>query len=261
MQSTQTTQATQAMQESAVWSSIVWDSLFIWAALSNRDLIAHAVGIERALRLPDLGLARQRLQQCVGRDTESLQAPSIRRATIEMVSESMVDGVAMPLFCLGLFGMPGLLIAKAVSTLDSMVGYRNERYAQYGWASARCDDVLNWLPARLFVGVLALVLCWWPIRAWQTLHTAWSWHALLPSPNSGWSEAAYAGALRVRLLGPIHARKVLVNEEFLGDAAWPTDPGSTGMQQCIALSIVVMLVLVLLTIFTLFMLKEWTWFG
>ena len=242
------------------WLLIIWDSFFIWAALSNRDLIAHAVRIESALRLADLALARQRLARCVGRDTDHLAPAGIRRATIEMVSESMVDGVAMPLFWLALGGIPGLLLAKSVSTLDSMVGYRNERYVKYGWASARMDDVMNWLPARLLLVVLMFVLAWRPLRAWSALRTAWRWHALLPSPNSGWSEAAYAGALQVRLLGPIHVNNVLVNEVFMGDSFWPDDPGSTGMRRCIGLSIALMLALATLALVTMYLMREWTWF-
>ena len=220
---------------------ILWDACFIWAALSNRDLLSHAAVVERALRRGQLEQAQRLLARFVGRDTDRLDPPALRRATIETLSESVVDGVAMPLFWFAVAGMPGLIIAKVISTLDSMIGYRRPPYTRYGTFAARCDDVLNWLPARLTAALLVLLAGLRSSRfAVTTACIAWRWHAMLPSPNSGWVEAAYAGFLRVRLVGPIWSRGNRVNEAYLGPAAWSADPGPSGAWRALVVSLVVM---------------------
>ena len=132
------------------WLNIFW----IWAFLALRDLDFEATLVWRALERGDIIEARRKLALIVGRDTDRLDEPEILRAAIETIAENLSDGVIAPLFYLALGGPVAMAAYKAINTLDSMVGYRNERYAEFGWASARLDDVANFVPARL-----AALLC------------------------------------------------------------------------------------------------------
>ncbi len=218
------------------WLAVVWDLFLAYSLLCARDLLEQ--GRQILVRLDDLPAARRRLGLLVGRDTDTLERDGIVRATIESLSENLTDGVLTPLWALCLFGMPGLILVKAISNLDSMVGYRNARYARFGWAGARSDDLANWLPARLSVPLIAssaALLALHPRLAWRSART---YHALLPSPNSGWSEAACAGALRVRLVGPIHYGGVLVTTSFMGDPDWPADLDNDDLRRALRLILV-----------------------
>src|SRR5262249_2742043 len=123
-------------------------------------------------------------------------------------------------------GLPGLLLFKVVSTMDSMVGYKTPLYVRFGWCGARLDDLMNFIPAR-FTWLLLSCLCLFLPRtsARKAFRIGWQQHAILPGPNSGWSEAATAGAIERRLLGPIWAKGVLVTDVWLGD---PNDPAAGG---------------------------------
>ncbi|BDV44391.1 cobalamin biosynthesis protein CobD [Geotalea uraniireducens] len=176
-------------------------SLLGWSCLAARSLHGESQRVAEALARGDLPAARQFLSYIVGRDTAELAEPEIWRGTVETVAENTSDGVIAPLLFL-MLGGPALALAyKAVNTLDSMVGYKNDRYRQFGWASARCDDLANWLPARLSGGLICLAA---PLvglsgaRAWRILRRDGRNHA---SPNAGLPEAAAAGALGVRLGG------------------------------------------------------------
>ncbi|MDQ6701265.1 MAG: adenosylcobinamide-phosphate synthase CbiB, partial [Acidobacteriota bacterium] len=127
------------------WGTTYW----IYALLACRDLDVEAGRVVRALRNGNLDESRQELSRIVGRDTANLDEPEILRATVETVAENLSDGVIAPLFYLGVGGPLGMAAYKTINTLDSMVGYRNERYREFGWASARMDDLANFLPARL----------------------------------------------------------------------------------------------------------------
>jgi adenosylcobinamide-phosphate synthase len=212
-----------------------WDLFIAYSLLCTRDLLNQGQRVLRALEADDLPRARRELQMLVSRDTERLQQAGVVRATIESLSENLTDGVLTPLWALCLFGLPGLILVKVVSNLDSMVGYKNARYARFGWAGARSDDLVHWLPARLSVPLImiaAALLRLYPRLVWPA---AWQYHAMLPSPNSGWSEAAFAGALRVRLVGPVWHRGQLVNEAYLGDADWPSELGTQVLRQALRL--------------------------
>jgi len=176
--------------------------LLAWTTLAARDLFDHALPVLHALDTADLPSARQAVSAIVGRDTERLSEPEIVRATVETLAESTADGIVAPLFYL-VVGGPALALAfKAVSTLDSMVGHLDEHHRHLGWASARLDDLANWLPARL-TGLLfvisAAVSRQHPAQAWKVFRRDASKHQ---SPNSGRPEAAMAGALGVQLGGP-----------------------------------------------------------
>ncbi|MCG6941947.1 MAG: adenosylcobinamide-phosphate synthase CbiB [Thiohalocapsa sp.] len=199
----------------------LWDLFVAYSLLCTRDLLAH--GRRVLLVLDDLPAARERLRWLVSRDTAGLDRGGVVRATIESLSENLTDGVLTPLWALALFGLPGLVVVKAVSSLDSMVGYRNARYGRFGWAAARTDDIMHWLPARLSVPLLAAAAALLG-RHWRAvLPAARRWHAVLPSPNSGWSEAAAAGALRVRLAGPGRYHGEEIHRPWIGADAWPAD--------------------------------------
>src|SRR5260221_2671546 len=176
-------------------ATYVFDTLIIYQTVAARDLHKHAKTVLRALVSGDLSVARQRLSHIVGRDTQDLDVSEISRATIESVAESLVDGIVAPLFLAALGGAPGALIYRTANTLDSIVGHRTEAYEKFGKTSARIDDFLNWLPAR----ICALVLCLSRFPAsWSAVRREAALHA---SPNAGWPEAAMAYALGVRLGG------------------------------------------------------------
>lgn len=185
----------------APWLAAVAAVYFLYAGLALRDLLGHSRRVYAALVAGDLFEARRRVAMIVGRDTENLDEAGVVRACVESVAENMVDGVTAPLFY-GILGGPlGIMLYKAVNTLDSTFGYKNERYLHFGWAAARLDDWVNFLPARLsgVVVVLAAPLCGCSMgNAWRILRRDRLRHA---SPNSGHPEAAVAGALGVQLGG------------------------------------------------------------
>lgn len=168
-----------------------------WAVLGGRTLSTEASALHALLAADDLDGARQRLTHLVGRDPSGLDESEIARAAVESVAENTSDAVVAPLFWGAVAGVPGLLGYRAVNTLDAMVGYRSPRYRRFGWASARLDDVANLLPSRL-TALLVAVVSGRPRAVWPVVRTYARRH---PSPNSGWCEAAYAGALDLRLGG------------------------------------------------------------
>lgn len=177
------------------------------ALLASTLLAQKELG--RAVQAVAAGLAvsidagRRAVSHIVGRDPEALDEPGVARAAIETLAESTSDGVIAPLFWLLIGGLPGILVYKAANTADSMVGHKNPRYLEFGWASARFDDLLNWVPARLTALLIAtaafLVRRADPEHAWSTALRDARKH---DSPNAGWPEAALAGALGFRLGGP-----------------------------------------------------------
>jgi len=175
--------------------------LLLYTCFATRSLHDHALKVYRSLVAGDLVTARKRVGWLVGRDTDQLDESEITRAAVESVAENTVDGCTAPLLFACLGGPLGALAYKSISTLDSTFGYKNERYLQFGWASARLDDLANLLPARLTAFLImpaALLLDLDAGNAWRIFHRDRHNH---PSPNGGQIEAAVAGALRVRLGG------------------------------------------------------------
>lgn len=198
-------------------------TLLVYWALATRSL-----GLESALasEATDLATARRELAMIVGRDTEHLDRPEICRACVETVAENSNDAVVATLFWLAIGGPVGAWAYKAVSTLDSMVGYRDPRYLWMGWASARLDDLASLLPARLtwlLIAVASLVL---GERAGAALRIGWRDGRKHPSPNSAWSEAAMAGALGVQLGGPATYGGKASLKPLLGDPGDPIGPAT-----------------------------------
>jgi adenosylcobinamide-phosphate synthase len=195
------------------------------STLAARDLAGHALAVFRALDRGDLPVARQKAALMVSRDTGALDEGETARAAVESVAENTVDGVAAPLLFAVLGGPAGAMMYKAVNTLDSMFGYKTERYLRFGWASARLDDAVNYVPARItaaLVPVAAAIAGARPLGALRCLRRDGKKH---PSPNSGLTEAAMAGALGVRLGGASSYFGVPSSKPFLGEPLEPLGRG------------------------------------
>jgi adenosylcobinamide-phosphate synthase len=194
----------------------------VYSLLALGDLLRHVWKVEQALMRDDITGARQAISQLVGRDIERMDAGACRRAAIESLSENLTDGFTSPLFWYVVAGLPGLLLFKVVSTMDSMVGYKTPPYLRFGWCGARLDDVMTYVPARLTWLLLAAAAAALPhCSGRKALVIGVTQHAVLPGPNAGWSEAAAAGALERRLVGPIWLDGRVVTEAWLGE---PGDP-------------------------------------
>jgi adenosylcobinamide-phosphate synthase len=199
---------------------VAWilQAFVIYSLLALRDLLKHGWDVQRAAGRNDLEGARVAIGKLVGRDTTVMDLAACRRAAIESLSENLVDGFLSPVFWYAIAGLPGLLVFKVVSTMDSMVGYKTARYLRFGWCGARADDLMNWIPARLTWLLLGLAALFTPAcSVRKALRTGWRQHHIVPGPNSGWSEAAVAGGIQRKLIGPIWASGKLVTELWLGD--------------------------------------------
>jgi adenosylcobinamide-phosphate synthase len=203
------------------WARFAASAAATWAVVAARSLNTEAERMARCLAASDLDAARARLPSLCGRDPGRLGVAELTRATIESVAENTSDAVVAPLLWGALAGLPGLVGYRAVNTLDSMVGYRSPEYARFGWAAARLDDVANWVPARL-TGLLAVacapVAGGSPAAAWRAMRR---YGALHPSPNAGRCEAAFAGALGIRLGGTSSYGGVPEHRPVLGSGRPP----------------------------------------
>lgn len=186
------------------WLPFGWlaEMLLATAFLAQKELGRAVEAVSEALR-QSLSAGREAVSHVVGRDPQALDEAGVARAAVETLAESTSDGVVAPWFFLVLFGLPGIALYKAVNTADSMIGHLNDRYRDYGWAAARLDDVLNWIPARL-TAMLITIACFFvpgasPSKAWATARRDARKHE---SPNAGWPESAFAGALGFQLGGP-----------------------------------------------------------
>lgn len=201
------------------WTGFGLEVVVIFFCLSARSLSDAAMEIYRLLSKGRVGEARSSLAMIVGRDVAHYGEEEISRATVETVAENFVDGVLSPLFFAAIGGAPLAVAYKMINTLDSMVGYKNDRYRKFGWAAARIDDVANLIPARLSVPIIFLasgMLA--PDRGRQSLRTAVAEGACHTSPNAGYPEAAFAGALEIKLNGPNMYGGVLVEKPYIGSA-------------------------------------------
>lgn len=197
------------------WVVEVW---MIFTVLAGRCLATAAQEVERPLREGNLAQSREKLSWIVGRDTSQLQPEQINRAVVETVAENTVDGIIAPLFFLLIGGAPLAMAYKAVNTLDSMVGYKHQKYRAIGMVSARMDDIANFIPARISWLLLALAakLCGKDYRS--ALRIGWRDRRNHSSPNCAWPEATVAGALGIRLGGPNDYFGERVEKPWIGDA-------------------------------------------
>jgi adenosylcobinamide-phosphate synthase len=216
--------AVMAVSDTVAWLTHV---MVLYTMLALGDLLHHVWRIESAVRSGDLARARTAVSALVGRDTDHMDDGACRRAAVESLSENLTDGLVSPVFWYVLLGLPGILLFKVVSTMDSMVGYTTPHYLRFGWCGARLDDAMNYLPARftwLVIVAIAFVLPGFSGRkAWRV---GLEQHSVLLGPNSGWSEAATAGAIQRRIVGPIWLGGRLVTNLWVGDA--DDAPVSTG---------------------------------
>jgi adenosylcobinamide-phosphate synthase len=188
-----------------------------WTVLGGRSLQREALTVSGQLEAGDLAAARVQLTHLVGRDTTQLDAGEIARAAVESVAENTCDAIVAPLLWGAVAGLPGLLGYRAVNTLDAMVGHHSTRYERFGWAAARLDDLANAVPARVSAGLIAAVAPVVGGSAGDTLRTARRDGRRHPSPNAGFSEAAFAGALGIRLGGRNDYAGRIEERPVLGD--------------------------------------------
>lgn len=195
----------------------VLEVVLVFYSLSARSLRDAAMEIFHCLQKGRTAAARQKLSLIVGRDVARYETADIARASVETVAENFVDGVLSPLFFAVIGGAPLAMTYKMINTLDSMVGYKNRRYRRFGWAAARIDDLANFIPARL--SILTIFLASRALdtgRGQSALRTAINEGANHSSPNAGYPEAAFAGALYVKLNGPNIYGGMLVDKPHIG---------------------------------------------
>ncbi|WP_372518061.1 cobalamin biosynthesis protein [Solirubrobacter ginsenosidimutans] len=205
-----------ALLERALPKTLV-RAVCLWAALGGRSLAREAEAVGGLVERGDLDGARVRIRSLVGRDPEALDATELSRAVIESVAENTVDAVIAPLVWTAVAGAPGVVAYRAVNTLDAMVGNRSDRYARFGTASARADDVMNWPAARL-AAALTVLLSGRPAATWRAWRDDAPKH---PSPNAGQIEAAFAGALGLTLGGTLAYRGRVEHRPQLGTGRDP----------------------------------------
>ncbi|MRN51847.1 adenosylcobinamide-phosphate synthase CbiB [Paenibacillus monticola] len=204
-----------------VWLAEAW---LISTTIASKGLKDAGMAVYIELHKGDLPAARRALGMIVGRDTTTLSSPEIVRGTVETVAENIVDAIISPLFYALLGGAPLAMAYRAVNTLDSMVGYKNEKYRDLGWASARLDDVANLIPARIAALLLALCACLLQLDWRRSLRTVRRDAHRHPSPNSGYPESAVAGALGIRLGGENVYHGVASFRAYMGEPLRPLEP-------------------------------------
>jgi adenosylcobinamide-phosphate synthase len=198
-------------------AGIIVEAILISTTIAQKSLKEAALEVYSPLHRENISEARLKLSYIVGRDTDKLEEPEIVRGTVETVAENTSDGITAPLFWALIGGAPLALLYRAANTCDSMAGYKNEKYLEFGWASARLDDLLNFIPARL-TGLLMLL-------GKKPEHSSFkeAWDILLrdsrkhPSPNSGWGEAAAAALMGVQLGGINYYKGIVSDRARMGD--------------------------------------------
>ena len=201
------------------WAGIGLTAVLAWPFLAAKSLSDHVQAVAVNLQAGDLPAAREAVSLIVGRNSEQLDQNAIARAAVESLAENTSDGVTAPLFWGVLFGLPGLVVYKAINTADSMIGYRTKKYQAFGWAAARLDDLVNLIPARL-TGLMYVLLARAPLHALTVMVKDAPRHR---SPNAGWPESAVASALGIRLSGPRLYNGVASSDPWLNKAG--RDPG------------------------------------
>ena len=198
---------------------ILVTSILVWPLIAAKSLSDHVEAVAEPLKLNDVIKARQAVSMIVGRNSNHLDSNDIARASLESLAENTSDGVTAPLFWGVLLGFPGVLIYKFVNTADSMIGYKNERYRDFGWASARFDDLVNYIPARLTSLIYAII----SRNTLEVLHVTLRDASHHRSPNAGWPETSVATSIGVKLSGPRIYDGVETNDPWLNkDGRNPT---------------------------------------
>jgi adenosylcobinamide-phosphate synthase len=199
------------------WLGTILLAVVATSLLAQRSLHAHVRAVADALDQRGLAAGREAVSMIVGRDTERLSEAGVARAAIESLAENFSDGIVAPAFWIAVAGLPGGVLYKAANTADSMIGHRTPRYAAFGWAAARFDDLVN-LPASRLAAVLLMAGAAVTGESWRGAWRAvWRDASRHRSPNAGWPEAAMAGALGLTLAGPRAYNGALVDDAFMGD--------------------------------------------
>ncbi len=191
---------------------VAFGIIMVFYGIANRQLVKEGMKVECTLMQQNIPLARKHLSMIVGRDTSQLNEHQIRKAALETLAENLSDGVIAPLFYYAIGGIPLMFAYKAVNTLDSMTGYKNITYKEFGWFSARLDDVVNFIPAR--ITALLMVSVGWSTRGFRYIFLYGHRHT---SPNAGYPEAALAGILDCRFGGPGIYHGKTVEKPFIGE--------------------------------------------
>ena len=194
------------------WLYIIVNGIFVWYGLANKSLITEGRNVFLALEKNGLEAGRRQLSRIVGRDTSQLTEQQIRIAVLETMSENLSDGVIAPLFYYAIAGVPGMMAYKMINTMDSMLGYRSERYEWFGKFPARLDDVANFIPSRLTALLMILVA-----GSRRGLHFILKYGNNHKSPNAGYPESALAGILNCRFGGPNVYYGMVVEKPFIGE--------------------------------------------
>ncbi|GET25645.1 adenosylcobinamide-phosphate synthase CbiB [Prolixibacter sp. NT017] len=190
----------------------IWSVVFFWLGLANQSLISESRAVIDALEKQGIEAGRKQLSYIVGRETNELSPSQIRTAVLETMSENLSDGVVAPLFWYTIGGIPLMFAYKMVNTLDSMIGYKSERYRLFGRFAARLDDIANYLPARLTAFIMAMVSF-----SFRGLQYAVRYGRRHSSPNAGWPEATLAGILDCRFGGPNRYHGQWVDKPYIGE--------------------------------------------
>lgn len=209
-------------------AQVAGGALLLSFAITPRSLAEAGREIEGLLTAGNIDEARRKVGWIVGRDTDQLTVPEVTRATVETVAENIVDGIISPLFFFAIGGVPLAFLYRAVNTMDSMVGYKNSRYREFGMAAARTDDICNYIPARItgcLLVIAAFILGYNTTNAVKIIRRDAGKH---PSPNSGIPEAGVAGALGVQLGGLNYYGGIASNRAKMGDPVFELAPSHIG---------------------------------
>lgn len=206
------------------WAEFIGGALLLSFTISPNSLAKAGNEIYQYLVSGDLLQARFKVGWIVGRDTDHLTVPEVTRATVETIAENIVDGVISPLFYFIIGGVPLAFLYRAVNTLDSMVGYKNDKYKEFGMCAARVDDIFNYIPARLTAILILLATIVLHFSFIGASKAIWKDAAKHPSPNSGFSEAGVAGALGIRLGGLNYYGGITSQRAYMGEEHTPLIP-------------------------------------
>ncbi len=224
-------------------ATLVVTSVFVFYGIANHMLIKEGLKVEKALRNQGLDAGRKAVSMIVGRETGKLTTNQIRKAVLETISENLSDGVIAPLFYYALGGIPAMMAYKMINTLDSMIGYKNDRYKEFGYFAAKLDDVANFIPAR--ITALLMVAITFSLRGLKFIFKYGNKHS---SPNAGYPEAALAGIINVQFGGPNYYHGKLVEKPYIGSNEQDITPAHIFKASTInfAVSVVAVVIIILL---------------
>lgn len=237
------------LTDSSIGYFIALDLFIYYSLFSANDLIKHVANVSNSLKKKEIEDSRKALSMIVGRSTEKLDRSQISKAAVETLAENSSDGIIAPLFYALIFGIPGILIYKAANTLDSMVGYKNEKYSKFGFLSAKMDDFFNFIPARL----TALIILFYNLFNPKIFIRFWKSRRAHLSPNAGFPEAAMAAILNVKMGGAAEYGNEIVHKEYINPDGRDTEPED--IEKAITIIRTRILIIILVLVFSLFFIR------